>query len=229
MPPGGLVACRSTGRLPRLPAGRGPTRWPRRVRRTAWPWRWLSSAARVHVVVVSVLILAETLVAARRLAGARPHLAAVAGIVHHQDLWQRCRDELTGVDVRTMERFRNPATRDGEQVQEVDYHLFAPGPGRLSRHARTRRLPRAPAVQLPGSHPGDLAGGRRRSEYNQRKIGQGATYVAQVDVQLCMLWIAVSCSGPRWRLFLLMTNRGGVMEASVFLRSVPPAVRSGGR
>jgi hypothetical protein len=43
---------------------------------------------------------AEILIAARRLAGARPHLAAVAGIVHHEDLWQLCRDELTGVDVR---------------------------------------------------------------------------------------------------------------------------------
>jgi hypothetical protein len=27
-------------------------------------------------------------------------VAAVAGIVHHEDLWQLCRDELTGVDVR---------------------------------------------------------------------------------------------------------------------------------
>ena len=50
---------------------------------------------------VSVLTPAETLIAARRLAGARPHLAAVAGIVHHEDLWQLCRDELSGVDVRT--------------------------------------------------------------------------------------------------------------------------------
>ena len=49
---------------------------------------------------VSVLTPAEILIAARRLAGARPHLAAVAGIVHHEDLWQLCRDELTGVDVR---------------------------------------------------------------------------------------------------------------------------------
>jgi hypothetical protein len=50
--------------------------------------------------VVSVLTPAEVLIAARRLAGARPHLAAVAGIVHHEDLWQLCRDN-TGVDVRT--------------------------------------------------------------------------------------------------------------------------------
>ena len=49
---------------------------------------------------VSVLTPAEVLIAARRFAGARPHLAAVAGIVHHEDLWQLCRDELTGVDVR---------------------------------------------------------------------------------------------------------------------------------
>ena len=39
--------------------------------------------------------------AARRLAGARPYLVAVAGIVHPEDLWQLCRDELPGVDVRT--------------------------------------------------------------------------------------------------------------------------------
>jgi hypothetical protein len=50
--------------------------------------------------VVSVLTPAEVLVAARRLAGTRPHLAVVAGIVHREDLWQLCRDELTGVDVR---------------------------------------------------------------------------------------------------------------------------------
>ena len=53
-------------------------------------------AARAHAVVVSVLTPAEVLIAARRLAGARPHLAAVASIVHHEDLWQLCRDELTG-------------------------------------------------------------------------------------------------------------------------------------
>jgi hypothetical protein len=46
-----------------------------------------------------VLSPVEVLIAARRLAGARPHLAAVARIVHREDLWQLCRDELTGVDV----------------------------------------------------------------------------------------------------------------------------------
>ena len=54
-----------------------------------------------HAGVVSVLTPAEILIAARRLAGARPHLVAVAGIVHREDLWLLCRDELTGVDVRT--------------------------------------------------------------------------------------------------------------------------------
>ena len=49
---------------------------------------------------MSVLTPAETLIAAQRLAGARPHLAAVAGIVHPDDLWQLCRDELSGTGVR---------------------------------------------------------------------------------------------------------------------------------
>ena len=69
-------------------------------RTAASPSRWSSSATCAHAVVVSVLTPAETLMAARRLAGARPHLAAVAGIVHPEDLWQLCRDELTGADVR---------------------------------------------------------------------------------------------------------------------------------
>jgi hypothetical protein len=50
--------------------------------------------------VVSVLAPAEILIAARRLAVARPHLAGIAEIVHREDLWQLCRDELAGVDVR---------------------------------------------------------------------------------------------------------------------------------
>jgi hypothetical protein len=50
--------------------------------------------------VVSVLTPAEILIAARRLAEARSHLAAVADIEHHEDLWQLCRDEFTGLDVR---------------------------------------------------------------------------------------------------------------------------------
>ena len=50
---------------------------------------------------VSVLTPAEALIAARRLTGARPRLAALAGIVHQEDQWQLCRDELTGIDVRT--------------------------------------------------------------------------------------------------------------------------------
>jgi hypothetical protein len=49
---------------------------------------------------VSVLTPAEILIAARRLARARPYLSAVAGIAHPEGLSQLCRDELTGVDVR---------------------------------------------------------------------------------------------------------------------------------
>ena len=62
--------------------------------------QWPPCAIRVHAVIVSVLTPAETLIAARHLTAARPHLAAVASIVRHEDLWQLCRDELTGVDVR---------------------------------------------------------------------------------------------------------------------------------
>jgi hypothetical protein len=62
--------------------------------------RWSSGVAHAHAGVVSALTPAEVLIATRRLAGARPHLAAVAGIAHREDLWQLCRDELTGVDVR---------------------------------------------------------------------------------------------------------------------------------
>jgi hypothetical protein len=57
--------------------------------------RWSLSAACAHAVVVSVLTPAEILIAARRLTGARPHLATVAGIVHPEDLRQLCRDELS--------------------------------------------------------------------------------------------------------------------------------------
>jgi hypothetical protein len=53
-----------------------------------------------HAVLVSVLTRDEILIATWRLAGERPHLAAVAGIVAPEEMWLLCRDELTGVDVR---------------------------------------------------------------------------------------------------------------------------------
>jgi hypothetical protein len=62
------------------------------------PLQWSSGAVRAHAVVVSVLTLAEVLIAAQRLAGTRPLLAAVAGLVHPKDL--RHRNELTGAEVR---------------------------------------------------------------------------------------------------------------------------------
>jgi hypothetical protein len=89
---------------------RGPRRRERRTRggrcfRGYPAWRRLAVAVVIERRMcpswgVSVLTPAEVLVAARRLAGARPHLASVAGIVAPEDLWQLCRDELTGVDVR---------------------------------------------------------------------------------------------------------------------------------
>jgi hypothetical protein len=86
--------------------------------------------------VVSVLTPAEVLIAARRLAGARPHLAAVAGIVHHEDLWQLCRAELTGVDVRTggwdirgrwfgMVIGATPRTGELRRGQTIPWRVFA--------------------------------------------------------------------------------------------------------
>ena len=71
---------------------------------TACPLRWWSSSPGcAHAGVVSVLTPAEVLIAARRLAGTGPHMAAVAGIVHPEDLWRLCRAELTGVDVRIVD------------------------------------------------------------------------------------------------------------------------------
>jgi hypothetical protein len=70
------------------------------MRKTDCPPRWSPSAARAYAVVVSVLPPAEILIAARRLAEARPHMAAVAGIMHPDAIWQLCRDELTEVGVR---------------------------------------------------------------------------------------------------------------------------------
>ncbi len=82
----------------------------------ASPSRWSSSATCAHAVVVSVLTQAETLFAARRLAGALPHLAAVAGLVHHEDLWQLCREGLTGVYVRTRRLgYLRPLVRRGRR------------------------------------------------------------------------------------------------------------------
>ena len=87
------------------------------MRTTVPPPRWSSSAARAHAVVVSVLTPAEVLIAARRLAGARPHLVAVAGIVHREDLWQLCRGELTGYLEPV---FGRPPRSDGPPSRVVD-------------------------------------------------------------------------------------------------------------
>ena len=98
-----------------------------------------SSAAYAHAVVVSVLTPAEVLIAARRLAGARPRLAAVAGIVHHDALWQLCRDELTGVDVRV----------DGWDIRGRWFGVVVGATPRLGQLRRGETIPwRVIAAQL---------------------------------------------------------------------------------
>ena len=88
---------------------------------------------------VSVLTPAEVLIAARRLAGARPHLAALAGIVHPEDLWQVCRGELTGLDVRL----------DGWDIRGRWFGVVVGATPRLGRLRRGETIPwRVIAAQM---------------------------------------------------------------------------------
>jgi hypothetical protein len=43
----------------------------------------------------------------------RPHLAAVAGIVHREDLWQLCRDELRSRRLYRWLGYPGPLVRQG--------------------------------------------------------------------------------------------------------------------
>jgi hypothetical protein len=95
------VICDIFGACWQSPANNLPARSLSRGKPSAGPRRSGHRAPHVPMlVVVGVLTAAEVLIAARRLAGARPHLAAVAGIVHHEVWWRLCRAELTGLDVR---------------------------------------------------------------------------------------------------------------------------------
>ena len=95
---------------------------------------------------VSVLTPAEILIAARRLAEARPHLAAVAGIVHHEDLWRLCRDELRsrrwvdGWDIRG--RWFGVVAGATPRIGELPHGQTIPWAGdcRPDHAARTPRL-----------------------------------------------------------------------------------------
>ena len=87
---------------------------------------------------VSVLTPAETPIAARRLAGAPPHLAAVAGIVRREDLWQLCRDELTGVVVRA----------DGWDIRGRWFGVVVVGTPRLGALGRGETIPRRVVATL---------------------------------------------------------------------------------
>jgi hypothetical protein len=97
--------------------------------------------------VVSVLTPAEVLIAARRLAGARPHLAALVGIVHPEDLWQLCRGEL-GVDVRL----------DGWDIRGRWFGVVVGATPRLGELRRGQTIPwRVIAAQIA---PGERRGSR---------------------------------------------------------------------
>ena len=99
----------------------------------------VTGRARAHAGMVSILTPAEVLIAAQRLAGARPHLAAVAGIVHNEDLWQLCRDELTGVDVRI----------DGWDIRGRWFGVVVAATPRLGELRRGQTIPwRVIAAQL---------------------------------------------------------------------------------
>ena len=88
---------------------------------------------------VSVLTPVEVLIAARRLTGGRPYLVAVADIVQHEDLWQLCRDELTGVDVRI----------DGWDIRGRWFGVVVGATPRLGELRRGETIPwRVIAVQL---------------------------------------------------------------------------------
>jgi hypothetical protein len=89
---------------------------------------------------------AEVLIAARRLAGMQPHLAALAGIVHHEDLWQLCRDELTGLDVRA----------DGWDIRGRWFGVVIGATPRLGELPRGETIPwRVIATELaPDQHRG---------------------------------------------------------------------------
>ena len=98
---------------------------------------------------MSVLTPAEVLIAARRLTGARPHLAAVAGIVHPEDLWQLCREELTGIDVRV----------DGWDIRGRWFGVVVLATPRLGELPRSQTIPwRMIAAQLA---PRNRRGSRR--------------------------------------------------------------------
>ena len=97
---------------------------------------------------VGVLTAAEVLIAARRLAGAQPHLAAVAGIVHHEDRWRLCRAELTGIDVRM----------DGWDIRGRWFGVVVGATPRTGKLRRGETIPwRVIAVQIA---PGERRGSR---------------------------------------------------------------------
>ncbi len=118
---------------------------------------------------VSVLSPAEVLVAARLPAGVRPHLAAVAGLVHREDLWQLCRDELTGAEVRV----------DGWDIRGRWFGVVVAARGAAPRRddpvaddRRPDRAARTPRLALTRRSPG-LTGGSTSPPLSGRIAGSG--------------------------------------------------------
>ena len=60
-----------------------------------------ADATSARLWIVATLTSAERAIAARRLAAARPVVAALAGVAAPEAFWELCRDELSGVDVAT--------------------------------------------------------------------------------------------------------------------------------
>lgn len=93
----------------------------------------------------ALAIPAETLIAARRLASARPQPAVVAGIVHREDLRQPCRDEL--IDYRRPHRrlgYPWPLVRRARRGRAAAGGVATWPDDPLARHGRPGRTARPP-------------------------------------------------------------------------------------
>jgi hypothetical protein len=125
--------------------------------------------------VVSVLTPAEILIAARRLAAARPHLAAVAGIVHQDDLWQLCRDELDRRPRRWL-GYPRPLIRGGCRGHAAARGVAARRDDPLARDRCPHRTARTRQLALTRSNPA-LTGESTNALAAQPSIFGGTTRI----------------------------------------------------
>ena len=82
-------------------------------------------------VLVGPLTRAEIVLAVRRLAALRPHIAAAASLVDADDLWRLCRDELTGEDV----------AREGWDIRARWFGVVVAATPRLGALPRSQTIP----------------------------------------------------------------------------------------